>query len=152
MNLITGGAGFIGSHLVEALLDEGEEVRVLERPGVGVDHLPLAAIDLVSADICDRAAMARATRNCSHVYHLAADPPLAARPARVRRHRQFGGLRALDGEHRGGADDGVPAHRLAAPQRPRHRRPDAGGRPRRGRRLPGLGIDLNETLLARYRA
>jgi hopanoid-associated sugar epimerase len=82
MNLITGGAGFIGSHLVAALLDERQEVRVLERPGVGVDHLPLAGIDLVSADICDRAAMARATRNCSHVYHLAADPNLWRRDPR----------------------------------------------------------------------
>jgi nucleoside-diphosphate-sugar epimerase len=33
MNLITGEAVFIGSHLVAALLDEGEEVRMLERPG-----------------------------------------------------------------------------------------------------------------------
>jgi hopanoid-associated sugar epimerase len=76
MNLITGGAGFIGSHLVAALLREGEEVRVLERPGVSVDHLVRDGIQLVSADIRDPAAMAWATRGCSHVYHLAADPNL----------------------------------------------------------------------------
>jgi 2-dehydropantoate 2-reductase len=51
MNLITGGAGFIGRHLVAALLGEGEEVRVLERPGTSVDHLLLDGIELVSADI-----------------------------------------------------------------------------------------------------
>ena len=82
MNLITGGAGFIGSHLVAALLGEGEEVRVLERPGVSLDHLPLDSIELISADICDRAAMAWATRNCNHVYHLAADPNLWRRDLR----------------------------------------------------------------------
>lgn len=76
MNLVTGGAGFLGSHLVAALLAEGEEVRVLERPGAEVDHLPLDRIELVTADIRDRAAMASATRGCSNVYHLAADPNL----------------------------------------------------------------------------
>ena len=76
MNLVTGGAGFIGSHLVAALLAEGEAVRVLERPGARVDHLPLDRIELVSADIRDKAAVAEATRGCRHVYHLAADPNL----------------------------------------------------------------------------
>jgi dihydroflavonol-4-reductase len=82
MNLVTGGAGFIGSHLVAALLDEGEDVRVLEHPGATVDHLPLEDIELVRADICDREAMAWATRDCQHVYHLAADPNLWRRDLR----------------------------------------------------------------------
>jgi len=82
MNLVTGGAGFIGSHLVAALLGEGEEVRVLEHPAARIDHLPLESIELVRADICDRAAMARATRDCTHVYHLAADPNLWRRDLR----------------------------------------------------------------------
>jgi len=82
VKLVTGGAGFIGSHLVAALLAEGEEVRVLERPGADVDHLPLARIELVGADIRDRAAVARATRGCRHVYHLAADPNLWRRDVR----------------------------------------------------------------------
>src|SRR5262249_50386465 len=61
---------------------EGEEVRVLEHPGARVDHLPLERIELVRADICDREAMAWATRDCTHVYHLAADPNLWRRDLR----------------------------------------------------------------------
>ncbi|MGH6881354.1 MAG: NAD-dependent epimerase/dehydratase family protein [Hypericibacter sp.] len=82
MNLVTGGAGFIGSHLVSALLAEGEEVRVLERPGADVGHLPLDRVEVVSADIRDKAALVQATRNCRHVYHLAADPNLWRRNVR----------------------------------------------------------------------
>jgi hopanoid-associated sugar epimerase len=82
MNLVTGGAGFIGSHLVAALLAEGEAVRVLECPGAAVDHLPLDRIELVRADIRDKPAVAEATRNCRHIYHLAADPNLWRRDVR----------------------------------------------------------------------
>jgi dihydroflavonol-4-reductase len=73
--LVTGGAGFIGSHLVGLLTDRGEAVRVLERPGAVVDHLP-AGVDLVTADIRDRTAVERAVRGCREVYHLAANPNL----------------------------------------------------------------------------
>jgi dihydroflavonol-4-reductase len=79
MNLVTGGAGFIGAHLVERLLAEGEAVRVLERPGAAVAHLPLARIEIVRADIRDRGAVQAAVRDCRHVYHLAANPHLWVR-------------------------------------------------------------------------
>jgi dihydroflavonol-4-reductase len=82
VNLVTGGAGYIGSQLVAALLAEGEEVCVLERPGADVGHLPLDRIRVVHADIRDRAAVARATRGYRHVYHLAADPNLWRRDVR----------------------------------------------------------------------
>ena len=62
MILVTGGAGFLGSHLVAQLLDAGESVRVLERPGAKVDHLPLDRIELVSADIRDEPAVREAER------------------------------------------------------------------------------------------
>src|SRR5438874_2129954 len=78
--LVTGGAGFIGSHLVRLLVERGERVRVLERPGARVSHLPLERIDLVWADIRDRAAVDRAVMGCREVYHLAANPNLWAYP------------------------------------------------------------------------
>jgi dihydroflavonol-4-reductase len=76
ITLVTGGAGFIGSHLVNLLLSRGETVRVLDRPGAKIDHLPLSQIDFVAADIRDRAAVQRAVRGCRFVYHLAANPQL----------------------------------------------------------------------------
>jgi dihydroflavonol-4-reductase len=74
--LVTGGAGFIGSHLVRRLTDEGRAVRVLERPGAPVGHLPHGRVDVVWADIRDRAAVERAVRGCREVFHLAANPNL----------------------------------------------------------------------------
>ncbi len=76
MILVTGGAGFLGSHLVAQLLDAGHPVRVLERPGAKVDHLPLDRIEMVSADIRDEPAVREAARGCDYVYHLAADANL----------------------------------------------------------------------------
>ena len=74
--VVTGGAGFIGSHLVRLLVGRGERVRVLDRPGARVDHLPLDRIDLVTADIRDRAAVRAAVQGAEVVYHLAANPQL----------------------------------------------------------------------------
>jgi dihydroflavonol-4-reductase len=78
--LVTGGAGFIGSHLVERLVSGGQQVRVLELPGTAVEHLPLDRIELVFGDIRDRRCIERAVAGCAKVYHLAANPNLWARP------------------------------------------------------------------------
>ena len=60
VTVVTGGAGFIGSHLVRLARRRGERVRVLDRPGAKLDHLPLDRIDVVPADIRDRDAVRRA--------------------------------------------------------------------------------------------
>jgi dihydroflavonol-4-reductase len=80
MILVTGGAGFIGSHLVALLVEAGEHVRVLELPTASVQHLPLSRIDLVRGDIRDRACVERAVAGCDEVYHLAANPNLWVQP------------------------------------------------------------------------
>lgn len=80
--LVTGGAGFIGSHLVALLLSRGEKpIRVLERPGAATAHLP-AEVEIVNADIRDRPAVRSALQGARHVYHLAANPNLWARDRR----------------------------------------------------------------------
>ena len=81
MTIVTGGAGFIGSHLVERLVAGGERVRVVERPGAEVAHLP-QAVEVVRADIRDREATRRAVEGARFVYHLAANPNLWARDRR----------------------------------------------------------------------
>jgi dihydroflavonol-4-reductase len=78
LTIVTGGAGFIGSHLVERLVARGERVRVVERPGAAVAHLP-AGVEVVRADIRDRSAVAAALQGGKWVYHLAANPNLWAR-------------------------------------------------------------------------
>ncbi|MDZ4328649.1 MAG: NAD-dependent epimerase/dehydratase family protein [Pseudomonas sp.] len=73
--LVTGGAGFIGSHLVEALLGKGYKVRVLDNLSTGkVGNLPVgnANLNLVVGDVADDAAVEQAMRDCTAVVHLAA--------------------------------------------------------------------------------
>jgi len=74
--LVTGGGGFIGSHLLNILLEQGQTVRVMEKPGANIEHLPKEQIDVVFADLRDEAAIKKATKQCKQVYHLAADPNL----------------------------------------------------------------------------
>jgi dihydroflavonol-4-reductase len=76
VTVVTGGAGFIGSYLVRLLVERGEVVRVVDRPGVKLTHLPLARIDVAPADIRDRNAVRSALRGAHVVYHLAANPQL----------------------------------------------------------------------------
>lgn len=71
--LVTGGAGFIGGHLVRALLDRGVEVVVLDNFRTGnalnLDGLP---VRLVRGGITDREVVRDAVRGCDTVFHLAA--------------------------------------------------------------------------------
>lgn len=94
--LVTGGAGFIGSHLVEHLLDDGAAVRVLDNLSTGSLRNLQAAVDrqsgtsvatrrrpngsrleVIIGDIRDRELLRTALRNVKCVFHLAALPPEA---------------------------------------------------------------------------
>ncbi len=79
--IVTGGGGFIGSHLVKLLVKSGQPVRVIERPGARVGHLP-QGVEIVFADIRDRGALIGAFQKEAEVYHLAANPNLWVRDRR----------------------------------------------------------------------
>ena len=73
--LVTGGAGFIGSHLVDALVARGEQVRVLDDFSTGRWENLAAVVDRVEVmlgDVRDVAAVAKAMEGVEVVVHLAA--------------------------------------------------------------------------------
>ncbi|MDP2923080.1 MAG: SDR family oxidoreductase [Candidatus Omnitrophota bacterium] len=77
--LVTGGAGFIGSHIVERLLKEGHFVRVLDNFSSGKEenldftkHLTPNTYDLIKGDIRDKATCNKACESIDYVLHQAA--------------------------------------------------------------------------------
>lgn len=73
--LVTGGAGFIGSHIVDTLVREGHRVRVIDNFSTGKREnlaLSLEHIELFEASITDRAALDEAIQGVDYVLHLAA--------------------------------------------------------------------------------
>src|SRR3990170_8372169 len=75
-SLVTGGAGFIGSHLSEELVRRGHRVRVADSLITGkrsnLDHI--GRIDFVEGDLADLAVARRAVEGCEYVLHQAAIP------------------------------------------------------------------------------
>lgn len=73
--LVTGGAGFIGSHLTDALLEKGHSVRILDDFSTGKHtNLPLenARLEVIQGDVADAETVFRAMEGCRAVVHLAA--------------------------------------------------------------------------------
>lgn len=69
--LVTGGTGLIGHHLVRALLDRGDDVRVTMRPESPLEPLEGLEVEHVTADVTDRAAIRRAFKGVDRVFHAA---------------------------------------------------------------------------------
>src|SRR5215471_28039 len=70
--LVTGGAGFIGSHLVDALLARGDQVVVLDDLATGRLANVAPGARFVEGDVADPAAVAGAAAGCEVVFHQAA--------------------------------------------------------------------------------
>jgi UDP-glucose 4-epimerase len=106
--LVTGGAGFIGSHLVESLTAQGRRVRVLDDLSTGLrDNLTrlTPAPELTEGDVGNAASVARAMENVEVVYHLAALASVQKSvedPAGSHRVCASGALHVLDAARRNG--------------------------------------------------
>jgi nucleoside-diphosphate-sugar epimerase len=72
--LVTGAAGFIGSHLVARLLDTSAHVRALVRPGTDASRLEAKGVDVARGDIRDAASVRKAMAGREIVYHLVKAP------------------------------------------------------------------------------
>lgn len=71
--LVTGGAGFIGSHIVRALLERGDRVRVLDNFSTGKrDNLAGLDLELIEADLRDASRVTLACRGIGTIFHEAA--------------------------------------------------------------------------------
>jgi len=106
--LVTGGAGFIGSHLVEGLLARGDRVRVLDDLSTGktANLQPVAdRIEVVRGSVTDPAVVDTAVKGCQVIYHLAALPSVARsveEPVASHEACATGTLRVLDAARRSG--------------------------------------------------
>lgn len=77
--LVTGGAGFIGSHLVEGLLERGIRVTVLDNLSTGrLENLPKGSVRLIEGSILDEAVLHDAMEGANVVFHLAASVSVPA--------------------------------------------------------------------------
>src|SRR5437879_1166549 len=70
--LVTGGAGFIGSHLCEALLSKGYAVRVIDDLSVGRKENVPAGCEFLQGSILDESLLKKAVRGMDHICHEAA--------------------------------------------------------------------------------
>jgi dihydroflavonol-4-reductase len=69
--LVTGGSGFLGSHLVRALNERGDDLRLLARRSSNLDHLDDIEFERVTGDVTDRRAVRRAMDGVERVFHVA---------------------------------------------------------------------------------
>ncbi len=108
--LVTGGAGFIGSHIASGLVERGHRVRVFDNLSTGLRenlaHLPSgdagsgAQVELWVGDLCDERAVSAACAGVDGVFHEAAQvsvPQSVAQPIRSYEVNVMGTLRLLEG-------------------------------------------------------
>ncbi len=118
--LVTGGAGFIGSHIAEALVRRGDQVRILDNlcTGFRSNFAAFASdVEFIEGDISDAAVVAKAVRGVECIFHeaaLASVPLSVERPLDSNRACVTGTLNVLDQAQRAGVRRVVYAGSSAA--------------------------------------
>jgi len=103
--LVTGAAGFLGSHVARQLVARGENVRVLLRASSSNRAIADLPLEYVTGDLRDSASLDRATKDVKRVYHVAADYRLWAKRSRDIYDSNVGGTKnLLDAAKRAGVE------------------------------------------------
>jgi UDP-glucose 4-epimerase len=109
--LVTGGCGFIGAHLVAALVARGDAVRVLDDLSNGAADVLPAGVELLQGDIADPAMVRRAMEGVVGCFHLAgfASVPQSQRQwLNTHRTNLTGTVNVLDASHRERPSNPIP--------------------------------------------
>src|SRR6202158_725822 len=93
--LVTGAAGFLGSHVTRQLVAHGESVRVLMRPSSSNRAISDLSLEYVTGDLRDAASLDRAMVGVKRVYHVAADYRLWAKRSQDIYDSNVGGTKNL---------------------------------------------------------
>ncbi|MCI0701665.1 MAG: NAD-dependent epimerase/dehydratase family protein [Planctomycetia bacterium] len=107
LSLVTGGAGFIGSHLVEGLVRRGRPVRVLDdfSTGLRANLAPFPNVEVIEGSLTDCSSVARAVQGTGVIYHLGALASVARsveNPANTHAACATGTLNLLDSARKSG--------------------------------------------------
>jgi dihydroflavonol-4-reductase len=93
--LVTGAAGFLGSHVTRQLVARGESVRVLMRPSSNNRAISDLPLEYVTGDLRDPASLERAMKDVKRVFHVAADYRLWAKNSQDIYDSNVGGTKNL---------------------------------------------------------
>lgn len=121
--LVTGAAGFLGSHVARQLVARGESVRVLLRPSSNNRAIADLPLEYVTGDLRDTASLDRALSGAKRVYHVAADYRLWAKNSQDIYDSNVGGTKnLLDAAKRAGVQQFIYTSTVAtiAVDRPEH--------------------------------
>jgi dihydroflavonol-4-reductase len=112
--VVTGGTGFIGSQLVRALVERGDEVTVAARAASDRDGLAGVPVRWITADVCDRRAMRRALRGAERLFHVAGTTNLRLPAEAAFRVNALGARTALEAALAEGVQRAVHVSSVAA--------------------------------------
>jgi len=121
--LVTGAAGFLGSHITRQLVARGDEVRVLMRPSSTNRAIADLSLEYVTGDLRDPASLDRAMNGVKRVFHVAADYRLWAKRKQDIYDSNVGGTKnLLDAAKRAGVEQLIYTSTVAtiAVDRPQH--------------------------------